>query len=258
MDSNLRHIRELKQQFCLFTQDIVQTQQVACCPTSQLDKAAIAARVNRLVDGLGLFNPDLSRRAGRRSIESMAVRRILQLGDPVLRARCVPVANPRSPAARIVADDLRDTLRDMREKHGSGRGLAAPQIGAPIRMVHVELPNRRWTLVNPEIVDVGDQDFLVWDDCFSFPDLFVRVQRAYHVTVRYQDRTGITRTLEAEGPLAELIQHEIDHLDGVLAVDRATGIDPFCLREEWAKHWAAQGRFGSPMPREEPRGAHVL
>ena len=187
----------------------------------------------------------------------MAVRRIRQLGDPILRARCALVTNPRSPAVRIVADDLRDTLRDWREKHQSGRGLAAPQVGAPIRMVHVELPDRRWTLVNPEITDVGDQDFLVWDDCFSFPDLLVRVQRAYHVTVQYQALSGDTRVLEAEGSLAELLQHEIDHLDGVLAVDRATGIDPFCLREEWEKHWAAQGRYGSPAPREEPHGAHV-
>ena len=157
-----------------------------------------------------------------------------------------------------MADDLRDTLRDWREKHGSGRGLAAPQVGAPIRMVHIELPDRRWTLVNPEITDVGDDDFLVWDDCFSFPQLLVRVQRAYHVTVRYQDPQGTDRTMEAEGALAELLQHEIDHLDGVLAVDRATGIDPFCLREEWEKHWAVQGRYSDPTPREEPRGAHVL
>ena len=188
----------------------------------------------------------------------MAVRRIRQLGDPILRARCTPVTNPRSPAARIVADDLRDTLRDWRERHGSGRGIAAPQVGAPIRMVHIELPGRRWTLVNPEIVDVGDQDFLVWDDCFSFPELLVRVQRAYQVTVRYQDPSGDAHTLEAEGDLAELLQHEIDHLDGVLAVDRATGVDPFCHREEWEKHWAAHGRYSSPTPREEPRGAHVL
>ncbi|OGU09651.1 MAG: hypothetical protein A2W29_08675 [Gemmatimonadetes bacterium RBG_16_66_8] len=187
----------------------------------------------------------------------MAVRRIRQLGDPVLRARCDPVTNPRSPAIRIVADDLRDTLRDWRERHGSARGIAAPQIGAPIRLVHVEW-KRRWTMVNPEIVDVGDADFLVWDDCFSFPDLRVRVQRAYHITVRYRDLTGASHELEAEGDFSELLQHEIDHLDGVLAVDRATGVDPICLREEWEKHWASQGRYGVPTPREEPHGAHAF
>jgi peptide deformylase len=187
----------------------------------------------------------------------MAVRKIRLLGDPVLRARCDAI-NPRSPAVRIVADDLRDTLRDWQVRHGTGRGIAAPQIGAPIRVVHIALPDRRWTLVNPEITDVGDQDFLVWDDCFSFPDLLVRVQRAYHVSVRYQDLTGEDQVLDAEGPLAELLQHEIDHLEGVLAVDRATGVDPFCLREEWVKHWGDKERYGAPTLREEPRGVHVL
>jgi peptide deformylase len=86
----------------------------------------------------------------------------------------------------------------------------------------------------------------------------VRVQRAYRVTVRYQDLAGVTQVLEADGPLAELLQHEIDHLDGVLALDRATGVDPFCLREEWAKHWAEGGRYGAPAAREEPWGAQVL
>jgi peptide deformylase len=188
----------------------------------------------------------------------MAARRIRLLGDPILRMRCDPVTNPQSPAVRIVADDLRDTLRDWQKRRGTGRGIAAPQIGAPIRLVHIALPDRRWNLVNPEITDVGDQDFLVWDDCFSFPDLLVRVQRAYRVTVRYQDLTGVTHVLEADGPLAELLQHEIDHLDGVLALDRATGVDPFCLREEWVKHWAEGGRYGAPAAREEPWGAQVL
>ncbi|HXV87037.1 MAG TPA: peptide deformylase [Gemmatimonadales bacterium] len=188
----------------------------------------------------------------------MAVRRIRLLGDPILRARCSAVTNPRSPAVRVVADDLRDTLRDLRVLHGVGRGLSAPQVGAPIRMIHIELPERRWIMINPEITDVGEDDFLVWDDCFSFPGLLVRVQRAHRVSVRYQDRQGKSHTLDAEGALAELLQHEMDHLDGVLAVDRATGVDPFCLRDEWDKHWGAHGRYSHPMPREEPQAAHVL
>ena len=188
----------------------------------------------------------------------MTVHRIRLLGDPVLRARCQPIANPRSPAVRVVADDLRDTLRDWQERHGNGRAIAAPQIGAPIRLVFVAENTKRWTLINPEIVDVGDQDFLVWDDCFSFPDLMVRVHRAYRVTVKYQDLAGRSHSLDAEGPFAELLQHEIDHLDGVLAVDRATGLDPFCLREEWQRHWGAEGRYGKPAASELPRPATVL
>jgi len=187
----------------------------------------------------------------------MTVHRIRLLGDPILRTRCQVIANPRSPAVRVVADDLRDTLRDWRERHPNGRGIAAPQIGAPIRLIHL-LTDKRWTLVNPEIVDVGDEDFAVWDDCFSFPDLMVRVQRAYRVTVKYLDLAGKSHSVDAEGLLAELLQHEIDHLDGVLAVDRATGLDPFCLREEWQRHWGGEGRYGKPAARELPRAAHVL
>lgn len=187
----------------------------------------------------------------------MAIHRIRLLGDPVLRTRCQRVLDPKSSAVRVVADDLRETLQDWRERYGYGRGIAAPQIGAPIRLVYLD-PDRPMVLVNPEIVDIGDEDFSVWDDCFSFPDLMVRVQRAYRIEVAYQDLRGETHTLRAEGALAELLQHELDHLDGVLAVDRAAGLDPFCLRQEWHRHWEAAGRYGKPAPREAPRPTAAL
>ena len=177
------------------------------------------------------------------------VHRIRMLGDASLRVRCEPVENPTSPAVRIVADDLRDTLRDLRSRLNMGRALAAPQIGAPVRVIYVEI-DRPIVMVNPEIVDVGNQDFAVWDDCFSFPDLMVRVQRAERIKVRYQDLQGRPQTMEVEHNVAELLQHEIDHLDGVLAVDRASGLDPFCLRDEWNKHYGRLGRYGAAAPRE--------
>lgn len=183
----------------------------------------------------------------------MTIHRVRLLGDPILRMRSEPVTDPKSPAARLVTSDLAETLRDLRARHGMGRGLAAPQIGAPMRMVYIEL-DEPWLLVNPEIVDVGTEDFLVWDSCFSFADLVVRVQRAYRIKVNYVDRTGTEYTVEAEGALAELLQHEIDHLDGVLAVDRATGLDPFSLREEWNKHYSDAGLYGPPALRLEPAG----
>jgi peptide deformylase len=167
----------------------------------------------------------------------------------VLRTKCELVEKPASPAVRIVADDLRETLRDLRSRHGMGRGIAGPQIGAPVRIIHLDL-DRPVVMINPEIVDVGPQDFPVWDDCFSFPDLMVRVLRADRVRVRFQDLRGRVQSMDAERDVAELLQHEIDHLDGVLAVDRASGLDPFCLREEWNKHYAGAGRYGPPAPRE--------
>ncbi len=178
----------------------------------------------------------------------MAVRSVNLLGDPVLRTPSDAVVNPRSPAVRMVADDLQETFRFLKSKHGVGRGLAAPQIGAPIRMIYVEI-DEPWFILNPKITDIGDEDFWVWDDCFSVPNLLVRVQRAFRVEVVYQDLSGDRRRVESEGALAELLQHEIDHLDGVLCLDRPTGHNAMSLKQEWQKHHEAGGRYGPPEPR---------
>jgi peptide deformylase len=180
----------------------------------------------------------------------MTVRHIRQLGDPILRTRCEPIQDPKSAATRLVADDLRDTLGAAREKYNMGRALAAPQIGAPVRLVFVQIDKQRWTMVNPEITDVGPDDFQVWDDCFSFPNLLVRVNRAYQVTLGFTDLKGKPHTLQLEGALAELLQHEIDHLDGILALDQATGLDPFAFRSEWEKLHERAARYGPRRPRE--------
>jgi len=181
----------------------------------------------------------------------MTVHRIRLLGDPILHTRCEPITKPRSAAVRIIADDLRETLHDWQVRFGNGRGIAAPQIGAPVRIVCVEL-DRPWVLINPEIVEVGADDFSVWDDCFSFPNLMVRVVRAHRIRVRYQDARGETHEADLDGELAELLQHEIDHLDGVLAIDRPAGPHPFCLREEWNRIYAPAERYGPPETRAEP------
>jgi peptide deformylase len=181
---------------------------------------------------------------------AMTIHRIRLLGDPILRAKCEPITKPKSTAVRVIMDDMRETLRDWQSRFGSGRAIAAPQIGAPVRMVYVEM-DQPWTLINPEIVDIGNEDFEVWDDCFSFPNLLVRVSRAYKIRVKYQDLKGEWTEVEVEGDRAELLQHEIDHVDGVLAVDRPHGLDPFCLREEWHRLHGPNGRYGPPEPRSE-------
>jgi peptide deformylase len=149
----------------------------------------------------------------------------------MLRVRCERVQNPK-------------------EKYKMGRALAAPQIGAPVRIVFVQIDKQRWTMINPEISDVGRDDFLVWDDCFSFPNLLVRVTRAHQITVSFTDLKGKPRTLPLEGSMAELLQHEIDHLDGILALDRPSGLDPFAFRSEWEKRHEPAERYGPPQPRE--------
>ena len=127
----------------------------------------------------------------------MTIHRIRMLGDPILRTRCEPIAKPGSAAVRVIIDDLRDTLRDFQSRFGYGRALAAPQIGAPVRIVFVEM-EKPWALINPEIVDVDNEDFTVWDDCFSFPNLLVRVSRAFRIKVRYQDVKGEWLTVDLE------------------------------------------------------------
>jgi peptide deformylase len=184
----------------------------------------------------------------------MAVRRIRQLGDPILRERCRLAERPSSAAVRLVADDLRDTLKAAKAKFAMGRAMAAPQIGAPVRVVVVDIDGakQRITLVNPEITDVGSEDFEVWDDCFSFPGLLVRVNRAYRITANYVDLKGKPHTIECVGPMAELLQHEIDHLDGILALDRPVGLDPFAYRVEWDRRHDPSERYGPAHPREAP------
>ncbi|HEX9895098.1 MAG TPA: peptide deformylase [Gemmatimonadales bacterium] len=178
----------------------------------------------------------------------MTIHRIRLLGDPALYTRCETIARPRSAAVRVVVDDLRETLRDAQSRFGMGRAISAPQIGAPVRIVYAEM-GRPLTLINPEIVEVGSEDFPVWDDCYSFPNLFVRVLRAYRIRIRYQDGKGETHEVDLERDMAELLQHEIDHLDGVLAVDRQHGPHPLALREEWNRMYTEAHRYGAPEPR---------
>ncbi len=149
----------------------------------------------------------------------MAPRSILQLGDPLLRA----VSTPPSDAAetlRILAD-LRDTLHEFRRTHGFGRGISAVQIGEPKRIVYIEFEGAAYNLIDPEFEHRSAEKFRLWDDCFSIPDLLVYLERSSAVRVRYAGLDGASRTLEAEGALAELLQHEMDHLDGILMIDRA-------------------------------------
>jgi len=167
----------------------------------------------------------------------MPTRRILQLGDPLLRTVSTPVLT--SAEAAPVFADLRDTLDDFRRTHGFGRGISAVQIGAPLRLIYIEIDGARYALRNPVFEFQSESKFRLWDDCFSFPDLLVYLERSGRVIVRYEDEEGQARRLEAAGALSELLQHEIDHLDGVLAVDRALDRNSFCTRQEYVRRYRA-------------------
>src|SRR5262249_3146519 len=119
----------------------------------------------------------------------MAIRRILQLGDPLLRTISTPAT--ASEAAPIFAD-LPDTLHEFHLTHGFGRGISAVQIGQPKRLIYIELDGRAYHLRNPVYEYQSPSTFFLWDDCFSFPDLLVWLERAETVRIRYEDEKGDT------------------------------------------------------------------
>ncbi|MEO3765145.1 peptide deformylase [Streptomyces sp. B8F3] len=163
----------------------------------------------------------------------MAVRSTLQLGDPALRVPAADVAEPGSPQTAETAADLADTLADWVARTGYGRGIAAPQIGVPSRVIHLHL-DRPWTLVNPRIVGRSEETWEPWDACLSFSlQFFCKVGRARWVDVVYRSPDGGRHSLRADGDLGELLQHEIDHLDGIMAVDRMTSPSTLCMRSEF-------------------------
>jgi peptide deformylase len=163
----------------------------------------------------------------------MPARRILQLGDPLLRAVSTPVATAAEAAA--IFEDLRDSLHEFQRTRGFGRGISAVQIGETRRLIYIEFEGRAYSLRNPVYDLKSEEKFRLWDDCFSFPDLLVWLERSQIVRVRYEDEQCATQILDATGAFSELLQHEIDHLDGILSVDRALGRDAFCTRDEYQR-----------------------
>jgi len=186
----------------------------------------------------------------------MAVRTVMQLGDPGLRAVARPVADPGSAEIRELIADLADTLAHWRASTGYGRGIAAPQIGVGARVIFLQLPGAEaWPLVNPEITWRSEEKIVVWDACLSFLSIFMQVERHQEIVLRYQDLQGEWKEVRAgeERNLSELLQHEIDHLDGILAVDRITDIRTICTREEFEKRYRALSPYAVARSESEYR-----
>src|SRR5580704_14268995 len=121
----------------------------------------------------------------------MAIRTVLQLGDPGLRVVAKRVENPGAPEIRALVDDLADTLAYWRQTTGYGRGIAAPQIGSNLRVIFLRLPGENpWPVVNPEITERSTEKIVVWDACLSFLSIFMQVERHREIKVRYQDLQG--------------------------------------------------------------------
>lgn len=170
----------------------------------------------------------------------MPIREILQLGNPLLLKKSLQVDDCTSSEVSSLIRDMSDTLAAFREAHGYGRGIAAVQIGVLQRVIFIRMQPAGFcsALINPEITWASAARMELWDDCFSFPDLMVKVERARQIKVAYFDSSGQPQTLEADGPLSELLQHEIDHLDGILAIERAIAPTAFATRREWERQLA--------------------
>jgi len=150
----------------------------------------------------------------------VAIRFMRTEGDPVLRQKAIVVKRFDDVLGRLL-DDMAESLY-----HYAGVGLAAPQIGISKRIIVIDTgESGLLELVNPEIVAASGEEVDV-EGCLSIPNTYGEVPRATNVTVTAQDRSGNEFELEAEGLLARVLQHEIDHLDGILFIDRATRILP--------------------------------
>ena len=152
---------------------------------------------------------------------------VLLLGDARLRLRSSEVRAPDAAGFETLAA----TLDAFRSRHGFGRAISAPQIGIPSRFIAVNLGRGTFFVVNPVVTWRSGESFSMWDDCMSFPDLLVRVERARSISLEYADEQGRPHEWrELDQAAAELLQHEIDHLDGILAVDRAIDRESLVLR----------------------------
>jgi peptide deformylase len=182
----------------------------------------------------------------------MAILKVARMGHPVLRARArvVDPADIRSPAIQRLIDDMFETMREYQ-----GVGLAAPQIHESLRVFvagfapspddedEEEDADRRvplMALINPEITPASAEIVEDWEGCLSIPDIRGRVPRAKQIAVRAYDRRGKRVELRASGFTARVIQHETDHLDGVLFMDRMKTLATLTFLDEFGRYWSRQ------------------
>lgn len=150
----------------------------------------------------------------------MAVKDILLLGDPRLYEVSAPVLKEELLELKPQIELMWESIIDIRNTYGFGRAIAAPQIGLQKRIIALNI-DRPEIMINPVLTDLSDEMFELWDDCMSFPNLLVKVKRHKSLKVSFLDLNWNLHTQELDDEMAELIQHEYDHLDGILATQRA-------------------------------------
>ena len=178
----------------------------------------------------------------------MSILKVSRMGHPVLRRKVRPVAPAEitsAPVQRLI-DDMTQTMLEY-----NGVGLAAPQVHEELRLFVAQIVRDHededddetrkpeiLALINPEIKPVGRHVEEDWEGCLSIPDLRGLVPRYRDISVRGYDRTGRQIELQASGFMARIIQHETDHLDGVLFLDRMTSMESLSFIEEFARYHA--------------------
>ena len=157
-------------------------------------------------------------------------REILLLGNPKLYEVSEKVKREELEDLRPVFDDMFDCIRGIRRDYGFGRAIAAPQIGVQKRLICM-LTDKPYVIINPTLEFVGDEMMELMDDCMSFPKLLVRVRRYRHCILRYLDENWLLNEKQMDDDMSELIQHEYDHLDGILATMRAIDNKSFVMKQ---------------------------
>jgi peptide deformylase len=170
----------------------------------------------------------------------MAIRKIARMGHPVLLQRAEPVADPTDPEIRRLIADMIETMEDA-----GGAGLAAPQVHVPLRLFVFRVPAARaapgdppmgpGVVINPVLSAAGEDVVSAWEGCLSIPGLQGVVPRLARIRYQGVDEQGAPIDREAGGFHARVVQHEADHLDGVLYLMRMTDFGQFGFNEELAK-----------------------
>ena len=154
---------------------------------------------------------------------------LLLLGDPRLYQVCEPVYQNELPLVKDWVADMHNVMQQIRVKYHFGRAIAAPQLGIMKKLIYMNI-DKPVVFINPELNDLSDEKFELWDDCMSFPNLLVKVMRHKQITVNYLDENWQSQQWHMTDSLSELLQHEYDHLEGILCTMRAVDEKAFKWR----------------------------
>jgi peptide deformylase len=160
----------------------------------------------------------------------MDLSEMLMLGDPKLYHKSAEIRPDELTSVREWSAGLDSIILQFRKRYGAGRAVAAPQMGIFKRLVcmHIDTPV---VMINPQLLELSDEMFELWDDCMCFPNLLVRVRRHKSCVLKFRDLDWREHTWMLSDDLSELLQHEVDHLDGILATQRAIDSTSFCWRK---------------------------